>query len=385
MAVPLSCPFSAVARAYCVHQLLSLVLIPEEPLWRSLCALLVCCCAAWPSPLTLLLAIGSRLVDTLYKVPIVWDSFYWCLQVDGGMFSLLVFLVIIQRHHADRRLVAAWWADTARLQLSLFYLASGFWKINTSFLDARTSCAPIFVLTLLPTLGLVPPTNLAPLLAQVSPAITIVGEMSIGVLLLAPRKRLVKGGVLLALLLHLGIALTPPPNNAVPFSLTCVVRLLLLHPVGLARVVDDTVAPFDSIDELAGRVTAAIAVAAAAVAAAVVYARTAAFPPTPLPVGVDWWAFAYAALAVFCARAVLRADDADGETTPTTIWWKTAFGPTVAPPALRPAFVALAVFYGFGGPLLGVQDLGSCNSARPLSQAMLHPSRFERRPPARTL
>ena len=33
-----------------------------------------------------------------------------------------------------------------RLQLSLFYASAAWWKLNTSFLDPRTSCAPMFFL-----------------------------------------------------------------------------------------------------------------------------------------------------------------------------------------------------------------------------------------------
>ena len=102
-----------------------------------------------------------------------------------------------------------------------------------------TSCAPVFVLTLLPTLGITPAAHLAQLIARASPVITILGEAAIGVLLLLPSRRLARYAVGLALLLHLGIALTPPPNNAVPFSLKCVVRLIITHPFGVSAALGE--------------------------------------------------------------------------------------------------------------------------------------------------
>ena len=52
---------------------------------------------------------------------------------------------------------------------------------------------------------------------RAGPLLTIVGELSIGLLLFAPAtarlRPLRKFGVGLALLFHLGIAVTPPPNN----------------------------------------------------------------------------------------------------------------------------------------------------------------------------
>jgi uncharacterized membrane protein YphA (DoxX/SURF4 family) len=153
-------------------------------------------------------------------MPVMWDSYYWCLQVDGGLLLCVGYLALVRGLSADSHAdsLAAWWATTARQQLAIFYLAAGVWKVNTSFLDARTSCAPIFVLTLLQTLGYTPPPLRASQLALLAPGVTILGELTIGILLLLPSRAAVRIGVLSALLLHLGIALTPPPNNATPFS-----------------------------------------------------------------------------------------------------------------------------------------------------------------------
>ena len=52
----------------------------------------------------------------------------------------------------------------------------------------------------------------AELIARLAPAVTIFGETAIALLFLT--KRTARLGVALALLLHLGIALTPPPIPA---------------------------------------------------------------------------------------------------------------------------------------------------------------------------
>ena len=286
--------FAAASRAWCLHEAMKLALIPGDPYWKGLCWLLVMAAAARPAPQTVMLALLVRVTDTLSLMPIMWDSYYWCLQLDGGLLVALAHLSIGRRalQLADTAALAEWWANTARVQLSLFYLASGFWKINSSFFEPATSCAPIFVLTLLSSLGFVPPPELAALIAKSAPTVTILGEFSIGVLLLggSSKPRLARCGVALALFLHLGIALTPPPNNATPFSLTCAVRLLVTQSSGVAMALDELCAAFTSKRKsAAGLWTATIAVGAGAVSASVVYARMAAFPPAPRVVAeLDW-------------------------------------------------------------------------------------------------
>ena len=234
-------PFAIATRAWCLHEALKLWFIPASPLWKTLSWLIVLASSARPAPESFALALVVRLADTLSIMPVMWDSYYWCLQVDGGLLLCLGYLALVRGQllsadsHADS--LAAWWATTARQQLGIFYLAAGVWKVNTSFLDARTSCAPIFVLTLLQTLGYTPQPLRAKQLALLAPGVTIAGELTIGILLLLPSRAAVRIGVLTALLLHLGIALTPPPNNATPFSLTCVVRLLITESAAVGACV----------------------------------------------------------------------------------------------------------------------------------------------------
>ena len=82
--------------------------------------------------------------------------------------------------------------------------------------------------------------DVAKALIATSPLTTIVGETSIGALLLAPSSypRLHRAGLALALLLHAGIALTPPPNNIAEYGIMSAARLswLLAGTVGVALV-----------------------------------------------------------------------------------------------------------------------------------------------------
>ena len=101
---------------------------------------------------------------------------------------------------------------------------------------------------------------------------------------------------------------------------------------------------------------------------------------------VDWWVPLYVFLAVLCARALLLnaahegdnggeggegSDGGDGDTGGKGGKYKKGGegGGAVYPPAanttrrssLRVGLLVVSVFYGFGGPLLGTQDLGACN------------------------
>ena len=159
--------------------------------------------------------VGYSVVLALWvvlKVPYSWDSEYWQVQTDATVVASLCLL--------PASLVVPAIYETVRLQMAVFYVAAAFWKINTAFLDPTTSCASIYIAQLLDVL--VPASLTVPAAARTAairagPLLTIVGELSIGLLLLAPAtarlRPLRKFGVGLALLFHLGIAVTPPPNN----------------------------------------------------------------------------------------------------------------------------------------------------------------------------
>ena len=337
----------ASVRAYCSHEAIKLLyqFWYGPPIGPQFClsVLAVLAAAAWPSRRTAILVLLLRMWDSLERMPIMWDSYYWCLQTDLGLLLLLLF-----RGAGDETAVALSWAEIVRSQLVYFYGAAAFFKINTAFLDHRYSCAPIFFLTLLPTLGLPPQPQLADVIARLAPAVTIGGEVAISMLLAT--RRTARYGVVFALLLHMGIALTPPPNNATPFSLACAVRLLVIVPRGLQAAAAEV-----AEGSAAGRATAALALAASAICSRVAYVRQLYHPPVPAPPAVDWWVVLYAALSVLCCRAVMieEAGDKSARQPPAAA--------AAAPASIRTPLVVLAALYAFAGPILGVQDVGACN------------------------
>lgn len=72
------------------------------------------------------------------------------------------------------------------------------------------------------------------------------GEIAIGILLALPSRAARRSGVILALLLGLGIVLTPPPNNAGHFSLVFTSRLIFFLPEAASETFSLGVALFSS-------------------------------------------------------------------------------------------------------------------------------------------
>ena len=175
----------------------------------------------WPQ-YTVVFACGS------FSAPFSWDSEYWQAQTDATVVCTLTLLKAAP--------FVPMISTTVRLQMAVFYLGAGFWKINTSFLDPASSCASIYIAQLLDVLGMesaLPPAARTAAV-RAGPLLTIVGELSIGLLLLVPRRPWAKLGVALALLLHLGIALTPPPNNIAEYGTMSALRLAWLFPHAVA-------------------------------------------------------------------------------------------------------------------------------------------------------
>ncbi len=150
---------------------------------------------------------------------------------------LVLFIHTMRRINLDRAAAFAEAAAAARNQLALLYFAAGLWKLNTSFLHPSYSCASVFAAqladkywpeSLLANSSVVSLGTVAAAGVMVAPIATVVLELAIGVLLAFQRTRRV--GIALALLLHLGIVLTPPPNGATNFAVGCSVRMFLFVP-----------------------------------------------------------------------------------------------------------------------------------------------------------
>ena len=127
----------------------------------------------------------------------------------------------------------------SRLQLVIFYMASGFWKFNSSFVDYRYSCASICisqqvlepcwsthasflrdprssVTDMVSLIGhrVTANASVLSLLARAAPAATIGFELLLPALQAAPTAgRWSRLGVAATLVFHLLIGVTPPPHN----------------------------------------------------------------------------------------------------------------------------------------------------------------------------
>jgi hypothetical protein len=251
---------TAYARVWAVQQALILAFTGLASRWSQAQALLVAAAALSGAPGAVACALAVRIVDCLRIFPHAWESHYWCAQTDAALLLALLIEAALgpratpadkasaepRESGGERALREA--AATVRWQMALFYASAAFWKLNSSFLDARYSCSSIYMAQLLA--GYLPPSVAASApavaLVQHAPLAVVAGESLVGAaLLLAAFKNggdasgglvgraATRVGVSLALLLHLGIALTPPPNNVGAFSVLMAARLFLFAPARL--------------------------------------------------------------------------------------------------------------------------------------------------------
>ncbi len=182
----------------------------------------------------------SSIILYLWKLPYMWDEDHWAVRTDA------VVLFAIFASDAQAAILAEASAVVPYI-MALFYSGSAFWKLNLQFFEPRGSCGTIYFVTLL---GLAAPEaflkgtevgqGLLWLAANAAPALTIVVEMGIAVLLLAPpRSTMRRCGVFLAMLLHLLIAITPEPFNVSEYSIVCIVRMYFLLPDATTQALAD--------------------------------------------------------------------------------------------------------------------------------------------------
>ncbi|KAL3917176.1 MAG: hypothetical protein SGILL_004836 [Bacillariaceae sp.] len=142
-------------------------------------------------------------------------------------------------------------SDTLQEMFACYYTAAGFWKLNSSFLDPKSSCATVFMSQHIAafTSGMLTraqQVNLAKNMAAYAPIVTIGVELSMGVPLILGRlsqshdknRFWIRIGLCIILLFHLAVCVTPEPNNISLFALQCATRLvLILDPIALRQTV----------------------------------------------------------------------------------------------------------------------------------------------------
>ena len=290
-------------------------LVARGPMEVALALLCVGACLAPENSTVTALAMAFRVAWWLGRLPFTWDSEVLAALTDLAV--VLHFIAAESEHPkggvAKSAALVAGVGASIRRQLGWFYLAAGFWKLNTSFVDPRYSCASIYAAQLVdayaPRLGAARP---ALALVRAAPAVTLVLECGVGLCMLAraylPAPRLGALGVLLATLLHAGIDLTPPPNNIAVFSHKAALRAFWFAPKGTAAAVNEALArPLTLGGAYAALGAAALAATVAAQRPELWVAWTAA-PLASLRAldarAVDWHVGAHASLSALLLRGL---------------------------------------------------------------------------------
>ena len=234
--------------------------------------LIIVLAALWPTrragQLTFV-ALALRAITNIAKGSHMSNSQLWATQHDLALLLALAAAALRKGSletltAADEREIIAECAPTIRLQMAVFYFASGFWKLNTSFLHSDYSCASLYLtsqLEYLPDHILFTETlsHVAQTIARLAPFVTIAVELALP--LLHAFETSAKLATLGTLAFHLAIGLTPPPSNVASYGVTTCTRLFFFAPTATAAATAELV----SSPLLGG-----IAVAAAAAALAVV-------------------------------------------------------------------------------------------------------------------
>ncbi|CAE7790140.1 unnamed protein product [Symbiodinium microadriaticum] len=253
----------------------------------------------------MLLAHIVKLAMFAHRLPFVWDHECWAAATEVSF--------VLAAAQGETGVVQRFW-PAARAQLLLLYAGAAFWKLNTSFLDHRTSCgtvilAQVWAAYMPSTLAL----DLAPMVTRLAPFAALGGEVMLP-LAMACFPRL---GVFLALLFHLLVVLAPAPNFAGGFSVTCASRLILCLPWEAASAL--------------GHISLAVLGAALAVA----FVRSAAFAT-------------FALMFLVTVSAVLASGLQKGSNAGSSA-------------ALTRCSAVGTFVYAFVLPVLGLQHMASCS------------------------
>mmetsp|Transcript_7846 Transcript_7846/g.27416 ORF Transcript_7846/g.27416 Transcript_7846/m.27416 type:complete len:572 (+) Transcript_7846:45-1760(+) len=257
-------------------------------------------------------------------MPSVWDYMVWVMLTESCYVAAVLF------HGRNVDFMKRFFLPSVRALLVTLYFSAAFWKLTTSFLDERVSCANTLVAELAAALfGESVPADggFARGLMVTSGAQIFIIEFIVPVLLwAAPRS----AGVPVALLFHQTINLMPV-TYAGGFSIAMCVRMVLFAPGALIDA---------SLTSDAGA-TAKAAALLAVVAAAYQRAHRGAF---------DTAGTLFLILGFFHCKAALF----DKMPAPSPV--------EKAKPlsrGLRAASVFWGLFYGFGVPVLGLMGMAS--------------------------
>ena len=288
---------------------------------NSLLFLLVLLTAATASRKLFLAATLVRTFTRISSMPYIWEVELWAVLMD---------LTLLAVRCEPRRA-----ADAIRGQMIVFYAGAAFWKLNTSFLDASTSCGTIFFAQLIAAFApsFADSAAIAALLRIAAPVAAVAVELAVPLLLTVWRR----GGLALALLFHLLVVLTPPPNNAGGFSVCAAQYLFFFAPAAVASLLAELRNSPTAFFTVLGWSGAALAIGSH------VGRHQFFFDTAPCAYGVQ---------LVLLVAAVLRHGDADSEAQHPPNQHKS----TSARPLRRTLPVGASAVYAFVLPTLGLMD-----------------------------
>lgn len=196
-------------------------------------------CTAWQIPHPRLMLAAQMLSTTikLADMPRIWDGTWWLIL--WGVPFVCVLLTRPVTTQPQRDAAAHEIFSALRPMCHLLYTAAAVWKVNWDFIDPTQSCAPIFgaqLLARLPKSWNVDSHELAYWIVRGFPLMTVCLELGVPVLMTAVGPL---SGIALGLALHLGIAITPAPNNAGGFSVVAALFYFAFLPNEMAQALSE--------------------------------------------------------------------------------------------------------------------------------------------------
>lgn len=302
--------------------------------------------ACWPSLGLLTAAHMLNIALRARRMPFVWDHECW---------ATLTEISFVLRYAASKwgsgeggeglDLWMRGFFRQVRVQVVILYFSAANWKLTTSFLNPNTSCATVLVSELVaayaPEAIMPVGGQLARFIVMTGPAVTVLAEFAIPVLLLlGGRARAL--GLAFGLFFHM-VILMLPINAAGGFSTACAAAYVAFCSESAAQVLAEM---------LQGRTPRAYFAASVVACAALAGLRlkcAGLAPDAALLIYILFLAlYALAALQTWAKSCVNSAEVA----TPLA-------RSSCRDRALLTTVAVLTFSYGFLGPVLGVQNMGA--------------------------
>ena len=295
-----------------------------------------------PHEATLLLAHVLNVASWFRWMPNVWDYMVWCALLECGF----ICVALLGGSSAS---LGATNAQLQRAMLLVLYFSAAFWKVTTGWFDLNGSCAPTLMSELFSTkLFDFPPVLRPALIAVIKLSPHLVAGLEFAVplgLWLAPRF-----GVVLGLIFHQTINLMPV-TYAGGFSIAMCTRLHLFLPTAdlsaaLKNSPSTTAVPslLSSLPPwLTPYVVPAGIVSLVAAAMYAVHGRA------------DTAGMLFLLVAAFYLRVALNPVTAAKRTAPAPLPMRAYSSAVIA------MMLVVATVYGYVGPILGLQSMGSSN------------------------